>query len=813
MRIIPFVISTTLTGILVFALNTKWGSVPPLGKFLSPQQGFWQNAEPEDEDFSAQMKFKNLKGKTTVYLDDRLVPHIFAEQDEDAYFVQGYIHAKFRLWQMDFQTTYAAGRLSEVLGDNPQILKADREQRRLGMGFAAEMAVKEMEANPETRLSNNAYTAGVNAYIRSLTESSLPIEYKLLGYKPELWSNLKSALFLKMMSKDLAGFDRDLDMTNAKSVFDAEQLKAFFPEWSDSSYPIIPKGQAFAQPGMVPKVPASADSLYFNGKDSLDVAEAELPDRSNGSNSWAVSGTRTASGSPILANDPHLGLSLPSIWYEMHINTPTMNVYGATFPGSPSVIIGFNDHIAFGFTNAQRDVKDYFRIRFRDNSRQEYWFDSAWKQSELRVEAIKVRGEKTFFDTVAYTVFGPVMYDETFSPDSTRTALAVRWTAHDPSNEGLMWLKLNRATGYSDYLAAIKDFGTPGQNMLIATKRGTIAITQQGRFPARWAGQGMYVMPGEDSDYMWQGYIPQLENPHVVNPPSGYIQSANQRPVDSTYPYFIPGNYISARGITISKRLESLQSATPQEMMTLQNDYFSNTASLALPLLLKNLEVESLDEKGISYLNILRQWDYNAIPESKATTIYQAWMDSMKRVTWDDDFAALPAVRERPDEQTLLEALLRDSAFRYIDNINTSDTETLRQQVTASFIMAAAALQEEEKTTGLIWYKHKNPSILHLLRQSVLPFGRTGIYAGGWGNTINAIKSTHGPSWRMVVHMAPTTEAYGIYPGGQSGNPGSKYYDNFIDSWSIGKYYPLWVMKEEEKEDSRVKAIITFTKA
>jgi penicillin amidase len=543
------------------------------------------------------------------------------------------------------------------------------------------------------------------------------------------------------------------------------------------------------------------------------LKQAGKPDRNNGSNSWAVHRAKTASGAPILANDPHLNLSLPSIWYEMHISTPTMNVYGATFPGSPSVIIGFNDYVAFGFTNAQRDVKDYYRIRFKDDSKKEYWFDSAWKPTDLRVEEIRIKNERSFFDTVAYTVFGPVMYDEKFSPDSSGNALALKWTANEPSNEGLMWLKLNRAKSYNDYLEAIKVFSTPGQNMLFATKKGTISITQQGRFPARWKGQGLYIMPGEDSSYMWQGYIPQAENPHVVNPASGFIQSANQRPVDSTYPYFIPGNYISARGITIEKRLRGMQNITPQDMMALQNDYYNATASVALPLFLKYLDVDRLNEKQLSYVTLLRGWDYNAIPESKATTIYQAWMDSVERITWSDDFAKVPSVDERPDEQTLVEALLKDSAFRYIDDINTSDTETIHQQITAAFLVASAALEEEEKVNGLVWYKHKNPSILHLLRGSVMPFARTGIYAGGWGNTINAIKSTHGPSWRMIVHLKPAIEAFGIYPGGQSGNPGSRYYDNFIDSWSIGKYYTLWLMKETETEDERVKAVITFTNA
>jgi penicillin amidase len=813
MRIVYFLFSTIITIALIFLLDNKWGSIPALGRFLSPQQGFWQNAEPADHDFNEQLVFKNLKGQVNVYLDDRLVPHIFAEQDEDAYFVQGFLHAKFRLWQMEFQTHAAAGRVSEILGSNEAFLRYDREQRRLGMGYAAENAVKEMEANAETKLANDAYAAGVNEFINTLTESSLPIEYKLLGYKPEKWSNLKSALFLKMMSKDLAGFDKDLEFTNAKSVFDIEEMKKLFPEVSDSSFPIIPKGTAFAAPRIVPVKPASADSLYFKKDTTVKAVEIYRPNRNNGSNSWAVNGAKTASGAPILSNDPHLGLALPSIWYEMQISTPTMNVYGATFPGSPSVIIGFNDSIAFGFTNAQRDVKDYYQVRFKDDSKTEYWFNEAWQPTQLRIEEIKIRGAANFNDTVAYTVFGPVMYDQRFtSGDSVnKAALAVRWTAHDPSNEGLMWLKLNRANNYNDYMDAIKIFTCPGQNILFASKSGDIAITQQARFPARWEGQGLFIMPGEDSNYMWQGFIPRRENPHILNPVSGFIQSANQRPVDSTYPYFIPGNYISARGITIEKRLAAMQNITPKEMMVLQNDYYSVTASLALPLFFKYFNDSSLNEQQRNYLFELKKWNYNTDPDSRATTIYQAWMDSVENIIWSDEFAQVEYLRERPDEQTLLEALHRDSAFSYIDDINTADTETLQQQITAAFVNASAGLLKEQDGNNLIWWKHKNPSILHLLRNSVLPFGRIGIAAGGWGNTINAIKSTHGPSWRMVVHLTPTTEAYGIYPGGQSGNPGSRYYDNFINNWTVGEYYQLWMMKEEEKVDSRVKATLTFT--
>jgi penicillin amidase len=816
MRIVSFLISTIITLLLIFALNKKWGPVPALGSFLSPQEGFWQNAEPTDYDFSENLSFKNLKDKVDVYIDDRLVPHIFAQNDEDAYFVQGYIHAKFRLWQMEFQTMAAAGRISEILGSDPRFLRYDREQRRLGMVYAAENALKEINKDPVSKAAVSSYTAGVNSYINDLSRGNLPIEYKLLGYKPERWSNLKVALFLKMMSKDLAGFERDLEFTNAKSVFNTDELNIIFPQYSDSSVPIIPKGTVFDAPGIIPVQPATADSLYFKKDTSIRAVEVNKPERTNGSNNWALSGSKTKSGAPILCNDPHLNLSLPSIWFEMQISTPEMNVYGATFPGSPTIIIGFNDNVAFGFTNAMRDVKDYYQVKFKDASKKDYWFNNKWQPTAQRIEVIKIRDAKDYFDTVAYTTFGPVMYDQSFVSDSANnTAIAVRWVAHDPSNEIFMWLKLNKAKNYGECEEAIKTFACPGQNMLFASKEGDIAIWQQGKFPARWKGQGLYVMPGEDQSYKWQGYIPQQENPHIVNPPDGFLQSANQQPVDSSYPYFIPGNYIVSRGITLSQRLQVMQQATPEDMMVLQNDYFNSMAEDMVPLMMKCADQSKLNDQEKKYLDEVRNWDFFATPDSRATTIYQAWFDSLKILVWEDQFSKilLPKLSGgvRPDEQTLVEALLRDSSFKYVDDVNTPQIETINDQITQALKLATTGLVKEEKENGLVWWKHKKPAIYHLLRTSVLPFAYTDIPVGGWHHTINAMKSTHGPSWRMIVHLTSATEAYGVYPGGQSGNPGSPYYQNFVDTWAKGKYYSLWMMKKEEAEDKRVKGKISFS--
>ena len=292
MRIIPFTISFLITLALVIAMNRKWGSVPELGKFLSPQQGFWQNAEPVTADRSEDIPVHELKGKVSVYLDDRLVPHVFAEQDEDAYFVQGFLHAKYRLWQMELQTFPAAGRISEKMGNDERFINFDREQRRSGMVYAAENALLTMEADPVTKSICDAYSAGVNAYIRTLTESSLPLEYKLLGYEPEAWSNLKIALFLKQMSKTLADYGPDLAYTATKNSFSFDELMKLDPQVPDSLIPIIPKGTIFDSAGIGPLPPATADSLYFGKRDTVEVTEYTKQDPNNGSNNWVVSGQK-----------------------------------------------------------------------------------------------------------------------------------------------------------------------------------------------------------------------------------------------------------------------------------------------------------------------------------------------------------------------------------------------------------------------------------------------------------------------------------------------------------------------------------------
>ena len=808
MRILPLLLSAAATVALIIILNTKLVAPAPLGALLSPQHGLWQNAEPADKDFSAELKFPQLKGKASVYFDEKLVPHVFAEQENDVYFVQGYLHAKFRLFQMELQTNVAAGRAAEMVGE--VAFKHDQEFRRLGMVYAAEIAVKEMEQNETTKSSCDAYTAGVNAYINTLTESTLPVEYKLLGVKPEKWSNLKIALFLKLMSNDLAAHDIDFEMTNAKQFFTKADFDLLYPSIQDSLDPIIPKGTVYSAPAMKPVAPPNVDSLYLN-KGFVAVEEYDKPNPANGSNNWAVSGSKTKSGAPILCSDPHLGLNLPSIWYEMQLSTPSFNAYGATFPGSPNVIIGFTDSCAWGVTNGGRDVRDYYEIKFKDESRKEYWFNNEWKQTTFRIEEIKIAGKPSVLDTVAYTVFGPVMYDKNFNGgrQTNNKNYAVRWKAHDKSNDLLMFNLMDHAKNYDDYLAAVVHLKVPGQNVAFASKTGDIAMRTQGEWPAKWKGQGDYIMPGIDSSYMWQGMIPQNEIPFQYNPERGFVSSANQKPADSTYAYYLGREYPVARGLIINKRLTAMQQITPQDMMALQTDNYNIYAEELLPVLLKQINVQTLNADETKYFSILRSWNLRNDANSTGATVYNEWYKKFKNDVYDDEFAKAPKPIQLPFESTLIEATLRDSAYKFFDDINTAKKETLADEATKSFKEAVVVLKDLEANGNLEWWKNKDTRINHLLKQTA--FSRMHLNMGGGKNMINATTEDHGPSWRMVVSLTSKTEAFGVYPGGQNGNPGSKFYDSFVDKWAAGQYYPLWMMTRNEIKDDRIKWVMNFS--
>jgi penicillin G amidase len=814
MKIVYLFISLLVTLIVIVLLNSGFGKAPPFGKFLSPQHGFWQNAEPYNEISSIQVATPRISGSTKIYLDERLVPHVFAENENDAYFAQGYLHAKYRLWQMEFQTFVAAGRLTEVLGPGPDsaFLNNDRNMRRMGMVYGAKRSLEEMQRYPPTREHLKAYTDGVNSYIENLTEAELPLEYKLLNYYPERWTPLKTALLLKYLSFDLTGSGSDVEHTNAKAYFPKTAFESMYPLVHDSSSPVIPAGTIFVPPSVKSTTPASADSLYFQWKEPLNVLTIKA-DKDNGSNNWAADGTKTRSGRPILCNDPHLGLNLPSLWYEIQITTPAYSVYGVSLPGAPAVIIGFNDSIAWGVTNAARDVLDYYKIEFNSSKDAQYWYNKQWRNVDQVVERYKMKDGSEFIDTVAYTVFGPVMYDRHFNGKgrvSANVNLAVRWMAHEPSNELRAVTNLNKAKNYNEYVNAIKFFSCPGQNFAFASKSGDIAVWQQGKFPNKWVGQGDFIMPGSDTAYNWQGYIPQSENPHILNPGRNFISSANQLPADTAYQYYLGGSYDVYRGLMINRRLSAMSNITVSDMMKLQNENFNAFAETALPFLLFHVKENELTSCETKYLSILKKWNFRNDNEETGPTVFTIWFEALEQLIWDDELEKQPGASEKPESATLIEALRKDSAFLFIDDINTPQKETLGDIVTKAFKRATITAMSTQKEGRLAWNKYKDAGIRHLLR--IEPLSRYHLNTGGGRQIINATQQFKGPSWKMIVNLTDEVEAYGIYPGGQDGNPGSRNYDRFVDSWAEGKYFRLWVMKKNDTSNRHIRQRIILVR-
>ncbi len=779
--------------ILVYLLNKPTGSLPALGTLLDPVNGCWANAERVNKDFSETHKFVGLKG-ATVWFDDRLVPHIHAENEHDLFFLEGYIHACFRLWQMDLQTRAAAGRVSEVVG--PKALEFDRKQRRKGMVYGAENSLRAMEADPRTKLMMDSYTDGINTFIESLKYRDLPIEYKLMGFVPEKWTNLRIALLLKYMADDLTGKVDDISLTYLRDVLPKERFELLFPQMMEGATPAIPTGTAFSKPSLsIPMAPA--DSVAFPHFSPADFGEPR--EDGKGSNNWVVSGAKTASGAPILCNDPHLGLSLPSLWFEAQLQAPGINVYGASLPGTPGVILGFNDSLSWGFTNNYRDVKDYYLIKPVAGNRNKYWFAGRQYDFTKRVEHILVKGQPEFMDTVNYTIHGPIMYDDNYSDkNGLRKMLAVCWMGHRASNELLAVYMVNKAKNYDEFVDAIINFQCPAQNMAYADRQGNIGIWGQGQFINQWKEQGRYVMDGSDSSTFWGELIPPRENPHVLNPPQGFVSSANQVTTDSSYPYaYANGGFVNLRAWRINEMLCKVQKVTIDDMCKMQNDVHSYLAEHVLPNLLAYCT--SIDEP---YLDSLRKWDHTLSAESADATLFQLWWKYFFEGVWYPVLGGHVPSSLMPLQERTMQLFLEDihpGKGVHVDGYYAGI-------VIKSFTQAVDSVKKIAKGGGSAqWYQVKNTSINHLAKLPAFSYDH--LKVGGWGNTINAMKENHGPSWRLVAQMGKEQiEAYGLYPGGQSGNPGSKYYATFIDHWVEGKYYKLlFLPNAAQQNNERIK--------
>jgi penicillin amidase len=811
MRWFRFTLSALALAALIYLTANPIGPlVFPAGEFFNPFRGFWQNAEQADDLPEAAVSLPGLKGKVEVVFDERRVPHVFAENDEDLYYVQGYLTARDRLWQMEFQTFASAGRLTELVGRGPDdaVLEMDRMMRRKGLPWAAEKMIARIQNDPYSLMVLESYARGVNQWIAEMAPGDLPIEYKILNYRPEQWTPYKTALLLKYMADMLSGGDDDVENTHMLKVLGPKYFSILYPEVPKKTPPIVPPGTKW---DIKPEPVASPKLFPLDSASSPQPQTRPTPKRTPGlgSNNWVVAPSKSANGKALLANDPHLGLNLPAIWHELQLRTPQLNVYGVTIPGAPGVIIGFNDSIAWGVTTGSAGVADYYLVEYQDDKDLAYRTAKGWEPVTIRVETYKLKGGGEFIDSVRFVAQGPVLFDRRFGDQPK--PLAYQWMAHEAGNELLTFLNLNRAKNYTDYLEALKTYYCPAQNFAYADAKGNIAMWNNGRFVQYFPDQGKYLKEAANPEHQWKGYVPFEHNPHALNPAQGFLASTNQRPTDETYPYDYTGSYDGYRSRRINQLLGGEPAHTLESMKQYQLDTYYVMAEELTPLLLAEIDSASLNAQQKTVYSFLKSWDYRMNRTSVAATIFEIWWAKTYEALWRDELDAYPDPVMWPNTSTTADILIDSARFVYYKNPTLGLDDTRKSLFNLTFRQTADSLGKiSQNPADWAWGKTKTSSFQHLTRV-LRPFSRSQIPTDGHRNTLNASSRTWGPSWRQVVSPGSGGPAYGIFPGGQSGNPGSPWYDNTIEDWAEGKYYTLWVMRSPAETTQPVAYRITFT--
>ncbi|MBN2345109.1 MAG: penicillin acylase family protein [Candidatus Aminicenantes bacterium] len=778
-----------LLGAAFWALETRHGMVPPLGKFLDPFTGFWRNNAAGDA-LPRTLRIPGLRDGVTVAWDDRHVPHIFAGNELDLYRAQGYLTARDRLWQMEFLSRYTGGRLAEILG--PGAVAMDRLQRRLGMTWGAENFLQGIRDDARLRRILAAYCGGVNAYVDSLQPSGYPLEYKILDYAPGRWTPFDVALILKYMSWYLSGEGRDLELTQTRQSLGEVETDRLFPLQAPFQDPVIPPGTSWdfppaetpisrgrGAPGAAPRTGSGTRGRPFAAR--------------IGSNNWAVSGSKTKSGFPILCGDPHLQLTLPAIWYEAQLAAPGMNVAGVSLPGTPGVVIGFNDRSAWSMTNAGSDVLDFYMMKFKDGARREYAWGEGWRPTSRRREKIEVRGGEPVAESVLYTHLGPVPFVERRPdmPEWIPAGAAMRWTGHDPSGILRALVLLNRARGLDDFHAAMGSFDCPPQNVAFASRDGHVAIRHNGRFPLRSRGQGRFLLDGCDPAAEWRGWVPMDQVPAAEDPERGFVSSANQAPVDASYPYYLGWDYAGfERGRRINELLGAAAAITPEDMARLQVDALNLRARTVLPRLLELLPREALSPEERKRAEELGGWDFVYRAGSTEPTVFHRFFVELYDATWEDELE-MKRLFSWPGADRTVDLILKEPGASYFDDVTTPTRESLADIVRRAFSRSLEHLRSRFGPFGPRWrWGTAHPvSIRHLAR--IPGLGSPPQAVSGGSELINAASGSFGPSWRMVVELGPVIRAWGVLPGGASGNPGSRFYDDGIRDWREGRVREL----------------------
>ncbi len=736
-----------------------------------------------------------LQRPVTIHRDGFGMPHVFAENEHDCYRAAGFLHAQDRLWQMDLIRRAGEGRLAEVLGE--KALPVDRLFRTLGLRDLAGKIASALE--PETRMALEAYAAGVNAYIAS-HRSGLPVEFDLLGIEPEPWLPEHSILLSKLMAWEL-NYSRWIDITYGYVVDRVGEARAreLYPDWARDA------------PFIVPQELRDKDIATLG----LDLLKADkafheltgLGGFGSGSNSWAVSGKKSSTGKPMLANDPHLILTSPARWYEMHLVTPSFDVSGASLPGIPFIVIGRNRSIAWGLTNAMLDDEDFY-VEEVDSLEfpTQYRFNGEWRELEQRVDTILVKDQIPVVLTSYRTHRGPIVNRiEPAAALSTRL-LSMRWTGLEMSNETMTFYLINRAGTWREFKNAVRHFTAPAQNFVYADTGGTIGYVMGGKIPIRKVQRLASPFPGWTEEYDWKGFVPFEQNPQVVNPPSGYVATANNRIVDAAFPHYLSNQWEPSWRIErIDEVLRSAGTMEMEDLQRLQLDVVSTQARAIVPHILRaydSVAVSSNDLRtGLSYL---RNWTFTMRQEDVTTSVFQAFLLKTIRNTFDDELG--PTVAQLYDTLAarpliaLTELLQKDSSL-WFDDVTTEYRETKNDIIRKSLEEGIQDLRErlggelKEWTWGALHqveFSHvfgENRLLRPLFNVGPFPVG--GSHSTVWKGDFrirSAFRNFVGPSTRQIFDLSDANNTRAVTPPGQSGQIYHKNHDDQTPLWLAGAY-------------------------
>lgn len=759
-------------------------------------------------DYNRTVLHEGLHSEVTVYRDRYAVPHIYAADEHDCYFATGYCMAQDRLWQMDLIRRVTEGRLAEIFGDD--MVRVDHLFRALRISRKSQEILD--RSDPHVVASLQAFADGVNLYLAQHADS-LSFEFTVLGYRPEPWKPIHSVNLIGYMGWDLTmPWSVEILYRAIRAKVGEERFREIVPDIGATASSIYARAQHDTVEGFA----LLEDSL---GLKSLGLSVF------NASNNWAVSGRRSVTGKPLLANDMHLGFSSPGIWYQMHqcvrhkgAREDSLNVTGVAVPGQPFIISGHNETIAWGMTNVMLDDMDFFEERIDPSRPDRYFYKGEWREMEIVKEKIPVKGGKVVEKTIRYTVHGPVISE---FKDLQNEAITMHWGGSYFSNEVQSMYLLNHAENFGDFREALRTFRALGQNIAYADVWGNIGLVCAAGIPIRKKGNGLNVVPGWTDEYEWAGFVPYEQQPILYNPPNNMVLSANNK-TSSAFPhhislwYYPPYRYERIKEMILDK--EKLATA---DFIAMQADTTSLLVRKIKPIIIAVVEKErNLNDLERESLEILRDWDNNLRKDSAAAALFEYWFLEFVTMTFREAMGARLFEQFTAQNWNMLyavEQVLRNPQSLWFDNPATSGRETRDNVIIAGFRAAVSRLQStfSGNTRRWRWGEVHRLSLTHPLGKVRILDVLFGLNRGpyetaGSFHTVcpysyhlnNPFVVTDGASQRHVYDLADWDNSYAVIPTGNAGIPGSAHYCDQTELYLAGRYHRDLFSKEMVKKHS-----------